>query len=117
MPSTKKSGHEFLAFCAAIIEQQLQAAGLTSRRASETALRVMDEARQFFGGDSIYFPKGRPDADERAAEVHALWQGGATVADIAARFNCTTRWVYSLLGRERARLSSIRAQSKRHASK
>jgi Mor family transcriptional regulator len=116
MPSIKKSGHEFLALCAAIIEQQLQAAGLTSREASETALRVMDEARDLFGGDSIYFPKGRPDADERATEVHSLWQGGATVADIAARFNCTTRWAYSLLGRERARLKAIRATSKRRVT-
>ena len=108
MANTGKTGNEFLALCANLIDQACQAAGMAKRTAAETALRVMKDAQQQFGGDSIYFPRGRTEVDERAAEVHAMWQAGAAIDEIAERYSYTPRWVYSLLGRERARLRNIR---------
>lgn len=84
--------------------------GVGDARAVRSALDLMVDMRRHFGGQTIYFAKGnRRDVSEHAAEVYAVWSSGQTISSIAEQRGWTDRYVYKLLGRERHRLSAIRA--------
>ena len=95
----------------------MTANGVPAALAVVAALELMDDMRRQFGGLTIYFAKGaRPDVGEYAAEVFAAWSNGQLISNIAEQRGWTDRYVYKLLGRERARLSAVRAEAKAHLS-
>jgi Mor family transcriptional regulator len=116
MRTARNCCEEFAAHCAQLLESALAANGVAAARASMAALTIMDELRKHFGGQSIYFAKGaRPDVEEHAAEVYSQHANGMRVSEIAELRGYTERYIYKLLGRERARLSSIRATQRKRA--
>lgn len=114
----RRDGDDWCSTCAALIERRLTSGGMARSAASAVALEVFSELRGHFGGQTLYFPCGRVDASERAAEVHSKWQQGTTTVEIAAEYGVTEYWVWRLLARERHRLQQIRQTVERaHPSK
>lgn len=112
MPSKAASAEDFASHCAELVERTMTSNGVPAARAVVSALELINEMRRHFGGLTFYFAKrARPDAGESAAEVYAAWSSGQTISTIAEQRGWTDRYVYKLLGRERDRLSTIRAAS------
>lgn len=103
----KQVPDEFIGHAAAIMERCLAGAGIDERRARRLVVDVMDQLRRHLGGQQVYIPFGRPPADERAALIYEMWEGGMKVKDIAAELGVSAIWAYRLLAQERRRLTAI----------
>lgn len=114
----RHDGDDFNSTCAGLVERHLTNRGIAVSTASAITLEIFSELRSHFGGQTLYFPCGRVDASERAAEIHHQWQQGKTTREMAAEYGVTEYWVWRLLARERTRLQQIRqAVERAHPSK
>ena len=104
----KQDGDDLASHCAAILSNCLARADVAEHSVSEIVLDVMTELRKVFGGQNIYFPRGRStETDERSASVYARWHGGTAINAIAAADGITLQWAYRLLAMERRRLAEV----------
>ena len=114
----RHDGDDFSSTCAALVGRCLTSRGIAGSTANAVVLEVFSELRGHFGGQTLYFPCGRVDASERAAEIHHQWQHGKTTREMATEYGVTEYWVWRLLARERTRLQQIRQTVERaHPSK
>ena len=110
----KQDGDDLASHCAALMSSCLTRADVSERSASEIVFDVMAELRKVFGGQNIYFPRGRStETDERSASVYARWHGGMAIDAIASADGITLQWAYRLLARERRRLAEVDKAARR----
>lgn len=92
-------------------EQVLLAAGVPKLTVNRAVLELMNRLRRNFGGWAIYIPKGRVTREDRAAEVHARYKAGETVAELAMSYGFVPVYITHLIAMEERRLQQIRSKA------
>lgn len=106
-------GDELFGVIAAAIDATLRRHGVAEHLAQCCGLDASAQVRFALGGETVYVPKGRPAADETAAEVFGLSKAeGKSVQEIAHSLGLSMSYVYRLLAREHARLDGIARRSR-----
>ncbi|EAU0196824.1 hypothetical protein ATQ06_13005 [Salmonella enterica] len=108
-PESRKKGAEVLAYFGVVLSEQLGNAGLPEDSASKIALDVMDIMKFEFGGQNIYFPRGRIEqCRDKADEVYAKFMNGESIQSLAHEFGHSIQWIYQMIAQVRARLKAER---------
>ncbi len=79
------------------IETELINSGIDKKTAEKVSQSTVDHLRKDYGGEHIYFPKGKQlDAILRQTELYKCWTGTNQVA-LAKQFDLTVPAVYRIL--------------------
>jgi Mor family transcriptional regulator len=92
-------GSEIAASMAAIVAIKLREHGIKQDAADTIALDVLNEIRNEYRGQSIYFPGDyRLATTERDEEMYDQYQrNGLSIADIAQQYGLSIQWVYHVI--------------------
>lgn len=100
---------ELLGFICDVLTDRLRRRGIGENETNEISLDITDSLCKEFGGQMIYFPKGKLiDADEKAEETYKAFMGGKNIPDLAREFNCSMAWIYTRISRVRAKRKAER---------
>jgi len=100
---------ELLGFICDVLADRLRRRGIGENETNEISLDVTDSLCREFGGQMIYFPKGKLiDADEKAEETYRAFMNGKNIPDLAREFNCSMAWIYTRISRVRAKRQAER---------
>ena len=98
---TGRQGMEALLEIARIVQQQLQADGLSADQARQLALKAADQVRQIYGGTEVYIPKGLALVlSERDLQIWAEFNGD-NYAALAKKYQRTERQIRYIITRVR----------------
>jgi Mor family transcriptional regulator len=79
------------------LETELQNNGVSKEIAAKISQSTVDNLRKSYGGEHIYFPKGKElDAILKHHEIYKHWNGHNQV-QLAKEFNMTVPAVYRIL--------------------
>ncbi|MEE9356935.1 Mor transcription activator family protein [Candidatus Vondammii sp. HM_W22] len=100
-------GPELLADLYAHTAELLQSfAGLPEVQANQVATALVDKMRHNWGGQLVYFPKGKEiDIDERDRNIWSDFNGH-NQTELAEKYNMTIQGVYQRLRKIRALVSA-----------
>ncbi len=107
--SRSKRVPELLTFICDTLADRLRRCGIGTHDTNEISLDVTDSLRKEFGGQMIYFPKGRLiDADEDAEETYDAFMNGKNIPELAREFKCSMVCIYVRISRVRAKRQAER---------
>jgi len=79
------------------LETQLISCGINKDMAEKISHSTVDHLRKDYGGEHIYFPKGKElDAIFKHLEIYKRWNGHNQV-ELAKEFNITVPSIYRIL--------------------
>ena len=92
---------EVLQTLASVIAEQLMQHGINEPEAEAIAFAASEEARQVFGGQNLYIPRGTYMLSQRDAEIYAAFTPEKKEL-LAQRYDITVRRVEMIVARVRA---------------
>lgn len=98
----EKRGTQFFFDLVRLTTEALVATGIDAEQARKAALQVAEQARETYGGEQLYIPKGLAlVVSERDREIWRKYNGSNHFA-LAKEYNLTVRQIYSIIERVRA---------------
>lgn len=104
------NGNELTAHMAAVLGHQLVGQGIDAKRADTIAMDVMEEVRNQYAGQSVYFPRDQKvkifERDMEIYERHA--RNELTIQQIVQEYSISLQWAYHILRTVPAKLRKQR---------
>ena len=105
----RSRGREVLGAMGDVVANTLEKHGIEKRRASEFALEIMEDMREMFGGQNIYFPAGSViEQSAKYAEIYDKYWAGTSINDLAHEYKYSVIWIYAVIRSERSRRKAER---------
>lgn len=112
------SGVELTSHLAAVLSAQLIKRGVDAKNSEEITLHVMDEVRNQYGGQNVYFPRDfRLKVSERDMEIYERYtRNELSMAEIVQEYGISLQWAYAIVRTVRDKLKKMR-EAEREAEK
>lgn len=104
------NGNELTAHLAAVLGHQLMGYGIDTKRAEDISLNVMEEIRNQYAGQNVYFPQNtKAKTSERDLEIYERHaRNELTISQIVHEYGISIQWVYHILRTVRIKLREQR---------
>lgn len=104
------SGVELTSHLAAVLSAQLIKRGVDAKNSEEISLHVMDEVRNQYGGQNVYFPRDvRLKISERDMEIYERYtRNELSMAEIVQEYGISLQWAYAIVRTVRDKLKKLR---------
>lgn len=104
------NGNELTAHLAAVLGHQLMGEGIDTKRAEDISLNVMEEIRNQYAGQNVYFPQNaKAKTSERDLEIYERYaRNELTIAQIVHEYGISIQWAYHILRTVRIKLREQR---------
>lgn len=108
------NGNELTAHLAAVLGHQLVGDGLDTKRAEAISLDVMEEVRNQYAGQSVYFPHNtQAKTSERDMEIYERHaRNELSIPEIVHEYGISVQWAYHIL-----RTVAIKLRKQREAER
>ncbi len=104
------NGNELTAHLAAVLGHQLMGDGIDTKRAEDISLNVMEEIRNQYAGQNVYFPQNtKAKTSERDLEIYERHaRNELTIPQIVHEYGISIQWAYHILRTVRIKLREQR---------
>lgn len=104
------NGNELTAHLAAVLGHQLVGDGIDAKRAESISLDVMEEIRNQYAGQNVYFPHNtKAKTSERDLEIYERHaRNELTIPQIVHEYGISVQWAYHILRAVRIKLREQR---------